>query len=103
MAQPPTDRSGPEPPRDRGTRIRGGHGPEGRGLPGAGGPGPGTAQVLALLALGLVLFNYPILSLVARSEHGVPWLWIGLFGVWAGFIGLIRLLHRQPERTRDRA
>lgn len=52
-------------------------------------------RALALFLLGLVLFGYPMLSLLEAA--GRPVLWVGLFLIWGGFIGLLRLLHRGAD------
>jgi hypothetical protein len=45
----------------------------------------------ALCMLGMLLFNYPILTLfnVAGAVFGVPILYAYLFLAWAGLIGLM--------------
>lgn len=103
MAKQPTSPKAGVPTGARGERGGTGHPPEGREPPARRGSGPGTAQVLALLGFGVVAFNFPILSLLAHRAGDIPWLWIGLFGFWALFIVLIRILHRDAGRARDRA
>ena len=58
-------------------------------------------RLVALLMLGAMLFNYPLLALFndARTWFGVPLLYAYLFGAWALFIGLLALIvERQPKR-----
>jgi len=52
-------------------------------------------RAVALFLLGLVLFGYPVLWLLEAA--GQPVLWLGLFLLWAGFIGLLYLLHRGAD------
>lgn len=52
-------------------------------------------RAVALFLLGLVVFVYPGLSLLAAAGRG--WLWAGLFVVWAGFILLLAALHRRAD------
>lgn len=58
-----------------------------------------TARLVAIAALGLLLFNYPLLSIVDRSVRvlGVPVLWAYLFTAWALVIGLMALVMRPPR------
>jgi hypothetical protein len=48
-------------------------------------------KLVAVFLLGVVLFNYPILSLFnkAGSALGVPVLYVYIFLAWAGLIGLV--------------
>lgn len=64
-------------------------------------------RLITLFLLGMVLFNYPILSLFNRSAllFGIPVLYLFLFLMWLAFIGLIahfsgtpRSLHSQAKR-----
>ena len=58
-------------------------------------------RLVALLVLGWMLFNYPLLALFndARTWFGVPLLYAYLFGAWALFIGLLALIvERAPKR-----
>jgi hypothetical protein len=58
-------------------------------------------RLVALLVLGAMLFNYPLLVLFndARTWFGVPLLYAYLFGAWALFIALLALIvERQPKR-----
>lgn len=48
-------------------------------------------RLVAVFLLGCVLLNYPVLILFNRPEsmHGVPLLYLYIFGVWALLIGLM--------------
>lgn len=58
-------------------------------------------RLIALFLLGLVLFNYPVLSLFSRSATvgGVPLLFAYLFAAWAVFIGCAAWLVRARTRS----
>lgn len=69
-----------------------------------------TQQLIALFALGVVLFTHPVLSLFDRpvAVLGVPLLYAYLFAAWALVIGLMAwaVEHRPAEpggRTRGGA
>ena len=51
-------------------------------------------RFVALCALGLLLFNYPILALfnLSRTIFGVPLLYAYLFTAWAALIVLMALV-----------
>ena len=51
-------------------------------------------RFVALCMLGLLLFNYPILTLfnVSGTLFGVPVLYAYIFIAWAGLIALMALL-----------
>ena len=51
-------------------------------------------RLAALFLLGLLLFNYPLLTLFAGSVHvlGIPVLYFYVFAVWALLIGLMALV-----------
>lgn len=52
--------------------------------------GPGRRERLLLLfAVGVLAFNYPLLSLVSRdvTVGGVPLLYAALFALWGALIG----------------
>ena len=53
-----------------------------------------AARLVALFALGVVLFNYPLLALfdVAASVLGVPVLYAYIFGAWALLIVLFAFI-----------
>jgi hypothetical protein len=58
-------------------------------------------RLVALLVLGWMLFNYPLLALFndGRTWLGVPLLYAYLFGAWALFIGLLAwIVERKPKR-----
>ncbi|KON80658.1 hypothetical protein PA01_02480 [Azoarcus sp. PA01] len=42
-------------------------------------------RLVAVFLTGVLLFNYPVLSLFDRPEPflGLPMLWVFLFGIWA--------------------
>jgi hypothetical protein len=48
-------------------------------------------RLVAVFALGAVLFNYPILSAFNRDGAvlGIPLLYVYIFAAWAGVIGLV--------------
>lgn len=57
-------------------------------------------RLIALLVLGWLLFNYPLLALFndAATWCGIPLLYAYLFGAWALFIALLALIvERQPK------
>ncbi len=47
-------------------------------------------RLVAIVLLGCVLFNYPVLSLFSKPAAwlGIPLLYLYLFAVWAFLIGL---------------
>ncbi len=49
------------------------------------------ARLVALFVLGLLLMNFPLLSLFSREQLvlGMPVLYVYLYGVWALVIGLL--------------
>ena len=51
-------------------------------------------RFVALCALGMLLFNYPILALfnVPGTVFGVPVLYAYIFTVWAALIALMAML-----------
>lgn len=62
--------------------------------------GSANAQrVVAVGALGFVLFNYPALALFDQDTtvFGVPLLWAYLFVTWAALIAAIAMLVRRPR------
>lgn len=59
------------------------------------------ARLVALFVLGLLLMNFPLLSLFSR-EHlllGMPVLYVYLYGVWALVIGLLIWLMERRRTT----
>jgi hypothetical protein len=55
---------------------------------------PTGPRLVALSALGGMLFSYPLMSMenVPALIFGVPRLYAYLFGVWLAFVGLVALL-----------
>ena len=51
-------------------------------------------RLAALFLLGLLLLNYPLLTLFSGSAHvfGIPVLYFYVFAVWALLIGLMALV-----------
>jgi hypothetical protein len=59
-----------------------------------------SARFTAVGVLGLLLVNYPLVSLVdhaGRRVLGVPLLWAYLFAVWAALIALLAVIARGTE------
>ena len=58
------------------------------------GGGPGARLSLALCAAGLVLFNFPLLTVWDRDAtvFGLPLLPVALFGIWFLLIVALALL-----------
>lgn len=58
-----------------------------------------SQRFVALCALGMLLFNYPILALfnVPGVLFGVPLLYAYVFIVWAVLIALMALLAESPH------
>ncbi len=81
--------------------TRAGRAPEGHGPARSPRSAPSTERVIALFVLGVLVLNYPLLSVIDHQNAGQPWLWFGLFAIWAVFIVLIRVLH-SPSRGRRR-
>ncbi|MBK5937311.1 MAG: hypothetical protein LLP51_07690 [Halorhodospira halophila] len=59
-----------------------------------------SERLTALALLGVVLFNYPVLSLFAVDGKvlGVPVLYAYFFTVWAGLIAAVARLNRAAAR-----
>lgn len=57
------------------------------------GRGPGARLALALTAAGLVLFNFPLLTVWDRNltVFGLPLLPVALFAIWAALIVALAL------------
>lgn len=56
-------------------------------------------RLVAIVLLGCVLFNYPVLSLFSKpgTLFGIPILYLYLFAVWALLIGVIAwVIERRP-------
>jgi hypothetical protein len=49
---------------------------------------PTRQRLVALALLGVPLLTYPLLTLPGGDIGGVPAVFIYLFGVWGGLIGL---------------
>ncbi|MEM8599500.1 MAG: hypothetical protein AAGF99_06245 [Bacteroidota bacterium] len=65
-------------------------------------------RLTALFVLGALLLNYPLLTLASRAETvlGVPVLYVYLFAVWTGLVGLAAWTverRREPEAGRRTA
>jgi hypothetical protein len=58
------------------------------------------ARLVALFAVGSVLFGYPILGLFSRPQtaFGLPLLYLYLFGAWALYIAVLAWLVESRER-----
>ena len=56
-------------------------------------------RLAPLFLLGVLLFNYPVLSLFnkATSAFGIPIVYVYIFLAWAGLIGLVAWI---VERSR---
>ncbi|ACY48390.1 hypothetical protein [Rhodothermus marinus] len=59
------------------------------------------ARLVALFVLGLLLMNFPLLSLFSRERLllGMPVLYVYLYGVWALVIGLLIWLMERRRTT----
>jgi hypothetical protein len=53
-----------------------------------------SQRLVALFLLGNLLFNYPLLALFNRADtwHGIPVLYLYVFGAWALLITLLALV-----------
>ena len=62
-------------------------------------------RLAALLVLGWLLFNYPLLALFndAATWCGIPLLYAYLFGAWALFIALLALIVEQAPKNQATA
>jgi hypothetical protein len=58
-----------------------------------------TPRLVAVAALGFLLFAPPLLSLFDRGARvfGAPVLWMYLFVAWAIVIGLVALIVRRSD------
>jgi hypothetical protein len=56
-----------------------------------------SARLLAVAALGFVLFSYPFLELSSRDVLvvGIPVLWVYLFAAWGLVIALVAWIVRR--------
>jgi hypothetical protein len=68
-------------------------------MPGPTGSKPRNERLVVLFLAGLLLFNYPLLSLfsVDGMVFGIPVLFVYVFGAWAGFILCLRLILGGPR------
>ncbi len=62
-----------------------------------------SGSLTAVFFFGVLLLTYPLLSLFdrARIVFGLPLLYLYLFAAWAGLIGLVVLITREPKRERQ--
>lgn len=60
-------------------------------------------RLVGLFLLGMVLFNYPVLSLfnLDRFICHVPVLYLYIFGAWIGLVGLTALITARSFRARS--
>ena len=60
------------------------------------------SRMVALFILGVVLFNYPVLSLFNRKllMLGIPVLYLFMFSVWVLFIVLIIFITASRDQAR---
>jgi hypothetical protein len=66
--------------------------------------GPRPQVLIALWGAGLVLFNFPMLTVWDRDATvlGLPLLPVALFVIWAALIGVLAWVSERPsEGTRD--
>jgi hypothetical protein len=56
-------------------------------------------RLVAIVLLGCVLFNYPVLSLFSKPNalFGIPLLYFYLFAIWALLIGLMACVIERRE------
>jgi hypothetical protein len=56
-------------------------------------------RLVAIVVLGCVLFNYPVLSLFSKPHalFGIPLLYFYLFAIWALLIGLMAYVIERRE------
>nr|MDP2190837.1 hypothetical protein [Rhodoferax sp.] len=56
-------------------------------------------RLVAIVLLGCVLFNYPVLSLFSKpgAMFGIPLLYFYIFAVWALLIGLTAFVIERHE------
>lgn len=62
-------------------------------------PGITGQRLAAIVLLGSALLNYPLLFLFNASEglFGIPPLYLYIFSVWAGLIGLMACVIERME------
>lgn len=58
-----------------------------------------SGRLVATGVLGLLLLNYPIISLLDLNARvlGVPLLWVYLFAVWTVLIALFAVITRKVD------
>ena len=58
-----------------------------------------VSRLTAVAALGFLLLVPPLIAMFDRGGRvaGVPVIWLYLFGVWAGIIGLIAVTVRRTD------
>ncbi len=56
-------------------------------------------RLVAIVLLGCVLFNYPVLSLFSKPAMwlGIPLLYLYIFAIWALLIGLTAFVIERRE------
>ena len=66
------------------------------------GPGPNAERLLALFALGVVLFNPPLLSLFSVDAMlvGFPALYIYIFASWTILVVLVAVIVNRRHKRR---
>lgn len=62
-----------------------------------------TPRLIAILLLGVMLFNFPMLAVfnVKATIWGVPVLYVYLFTAWAAVIGLVYWVVERHSGARD--
>ncbi|MBL8520218.1 MAG: hypothetical protein JNK75_06055 [Betaproteobacteria bacterium] len=62
-----------------------------------------TPRLIAVLLLGVALFNFPLLAVfnVKAVLWGIPVLYLYLFGAWAALIGLVYWVAQRRTTPRD--
>ena len=67
------------------------------------GGGPGARLALALCAAGLVLFNFPLVTVWDRDAtlFGLPLLPVALFGIWGALIGALAIASERGAAPPD--
>jgi hypothetical protein len=63
-----------------------------------------TSRLVGVGLLGIVLLNYPVLTLfnLKIALFGIPFLYLYLFTVWSGLIGVAMLLTRNRPSSASR-
>jgi hypothetical protein len=62
-----------------------------------------TPRLIALFALGVALFNFPLLAVFNSPQmlFGVPVLYVYLFGAWLALILLVMRVVERQRKERD--